>query len=139
MTYRQAKKLVEELRSRYNDFSASDEKVIETLYYEVLRKEFKRTTCRDCYRDAYIEITTYLNREKKMKEKCNYKLRAGFIIQDFATGKVYTNANLTDKVAKAYLKEFPKQVKMFEVIPEEEEEEKEVTFEKKATKKEEEE
>lgn len=134
MTYRQAKKLVEELRSRYNGFSASDEKIIETLYYEVLRKEFKRTTCRDCYRDAYIEISTYLNREKKMKEKCNYKLRAGFIIQDFSTGKVYTNANLTDKVAKAYLKEFPKQVRMFEVVPEDEEEQ-EVTFEKKETKK----
>ena len=69
-----------------------------------------------------------------MKEKCGYKLRAGFIIQDFTTGKVYTNANLTDKVAKAYLKEFPKQVRMFEVVPEDEEEQ-EVTFEKKETKK----
>lgn len=128
MTYKQALKHVEELRSHYNGFSASDERLIETLYYEVLRKEFKRTTCRDCYRDAFIEIATFLKREKKMKEKCNYKLRAGFIIHDFNTGKIYTNANLTDKVAKAYLKAYPKQAKYFEVMPEEETE---VTFEKK--------
>jgi hypothetical protein len=42
---------------------------------------------------------------------------------------VYTNANLTDKVAKSYLKAYPSQAKFFEVMPEEEEEE--VTFEKK--------
>lgn len=136
MTYRQALKHVEELRGRYKDFSASDKALIEQLYSEVLGKILKRTTCRDCYRDAYIEISTYLRREKKMREKCNYKLRAGFIIQDFNSGKIYTNANLTDKVAKAYLEKYPHQAKYFEVMPEEEED-KEVVFEKKNSKTEE--
>lgn len=123
MTYEEALVYVDELRGRFDAFSTHDKQLIEQLYMDVLDKKFKRTSCKDCYRDAYIEITNYLKREKKMKEKCKYKLRAGFVIHDFKTGRIFTNANLTDKIAKDYLKAFPKQRKMFETVPEEEEEE----------------
>ena len=55
-----------------------------------------------------------------MKEKCNYSLRAGFIIHcpTFHEGKVYTNDNLTDAVAAEYLAAFPGQRPMFAKVPE---------------------
>lgn len=119
MTYEEALLIVNELRGRFESgFSISDKEMIETLYREVLRKVFKRTNCQDCYRDALIEVYNYLKTEKKMKAKCLYVLLAGVIIQDFANGKVYTNANLTDEVAEGYLKRFPKQIKMFQSYPE---------------------
>ena len=48
-------------------------------------------------------------------------MRAGFIIRcgDFDDGEIYTNANLTNDVAKRYLERFPNKRKMFDRIPEE--------------------
>jgi hypothetical protein len=45
-------------------------------------------------------------------------MRAGFIIQcpSFHKGEVFTNANLTDKIAEEYLKKFPKQKDYFDVV-----------------------
>lgn len=55
-----------------------------------------------------------------MAKKCNYRLRAGFIIScpDFRNGKIFTNDNLTDSVAKEYLAKYPKMEKMFQTLPE---------------------
>ena len=50
-------------------------------------------------------------------------MRAGFIIScpDFHNGKIFTNDNLTDAVAKEYLQKYPKQETMFQKMPETEE------------------
>ena len=52
-------------------------------------------------------------------------MRAGFIIRcgDFDNGEIYTNANLTNDVARRYLERFPHKRDMFDVIPEEKPEE----------------
>lgn len=119
MMYREALQLADELKARFDaGFSTSEKESIAKLYVEVLRKELKRTNCNDCYRDALIEVCNYLKREKKMKEKCAYSLLAGVILQDFESGKIYTNANLTDEAAESYLKKFPKQIQMFAQKPE---------------------
>lgn len=121
MTYQEALDQSEMLKAHLNGaFSALEKAQIETLYGEVLGKQFKRTSCQRCYHDALIEIILYLRKEGKMKEKCNYSLRAGFIIHcpTFHNGKIYTNDNLTDEVAKAYLEAFPNQKPMFAKIPE---------------------
>lgn len=49
-------------------------------------------------------------------------MRAGFIIHTPAieNGKIYTNANLTDEVAKRYIELFPQKRSMFDIIPEDE-------------------
>ncbi|MFR8224888.1 MAG: hypothetical protein ACLU9X_10530 [Alistipes shahii] len=52
-----------------------------------------------------------------MKEKSNYKLRAGVILQIAGSSEIYTNDNLTDEVAAAFLKEHPNAAGRFEVIP----------------------
>lgn len=123
MKYQEALFMVDDLKTRFDaGFSSSDKENISELYREVLRRELKRTNCNDCYRDALIEVYNYLKTEKKMKEKCAYSLLAGFIIQDFENGKMYTNANLTDEVAEDYLKRFPKQIQMFAKFPDDWEE-----------------
>lgn len=120
MSFEEAKIKAERLRGRFDaPFSFSDKKEIEVMYWEVLGKRLSPTNCQQCYHDALIEIYLYLKNNNKMKEKSNYRLRAGFIINTpaFNNGKVYSNANLTDEVAESYLAKFPNQVKMFEALP----------------------
>ena len=46
-------------------YSSSDKSEIERLYKEVLGKEFTKTSCNDCYRDAVIEMTVYIKKISK--------------------------------------------------------------------------
>lgn len=123
MTYEEATAKVGELKARFDSpFDATDKAVIETLYFEVTRKRFVPTTCQQCYHDALIEIYLKLKKEKAMPKTCNYAMKAGFIIScpDFYHGKIFTNENLTDKVAHEYLTKYPQMEKYFQKIPSEE-------------------
>lgn len=123
MTYEEATAKVGELKARFDSpFGATDKAVIETLYFEVTRKRFVPTTCQQCYHDALIEIYLKLKKEKAMPKTCNYAMKAGFIIScpDFYHGKIFTNENLTDKVAHEYLTNYPHMEKYFQEIPSEE-------------------
>lgn len=122
MTYKKAKELADGLKARYNEpYGESDKLLIAQLYREVLGKTFTPTTCQSCYHDAVVEIYCYLKQNKAMKKKCNYRLCAGFIIScpDFYGGKIFTNDNLTDKVAKEYLSRYPAREDYFQILPEE--------------------
>lgn len=123
MTYEEATAKVGELKARFDSpFDATDKAVIETLYFEVTRKRFVPTTCQQCYHDALIEIYLKLKKEKAMPKTCNYAMKAGFIIScpDFYHGKIFTNENLTDKVAHEYLTKYPHMESYFQKIPSEE-------------------
>ena len=123
MTYNEAKAAVEKFQGKMDaSFSNADKKKIEELYSVVLRKTFVHTSCQQCYHDAVIEMMVYLRKYRKLKTKCNYRMRAGFIIScpDFYAGRIFTNETLTDKVAKEYLEKYPKQAAMFSEIPKEE-------------------
>ena len=123
MTYKEATAKVEELKARFDSpFDATDKAVIETLYFEVTRKRFVPTTCQQCYHDALIEIYLKLKKEKAMPKTCNYAMKAGFIIScpDFYNGKIFTNENLTDKVAHEYLTKYPHMESYFQKIPSDE-------------------
>lgn len=123
MTYKEATAKVGELKARFDSpFDATDKAVIETLYFEVTRKRFVPTTCQQCYHDALIEIYLKLKKENAMPKTCNYAMKAGFIIScpDFYHGKIFTNENLTDKVAHEYLKKYPHMESYFQKIPSEE-------------------
>ena len=76
-----------------------------------------------CYHDALIEIYHTLKRNRKMAEKCNYRLRAGYLINSptFRGGAIYSNDNLTDEVAEEFLNAFPERVDMFQQLPKAEE------------------
>lgn len=103
--------------------SSSDKAEIESLYALVLDKKFVRTSCSDCYRDAVIEMIVYLNKNGKMKEKSEYGLKNGVLLQmGFGSAEMYTNANLTDEVAEKYLAKYPDNIKYFSKKPEDWEE-----------------
>ena len=119
MTYEEATESVTILRANFERaFSVEEKDEIRILYGEVLGKEFKPTTCQQCYHDALIEIYLYLKREKRMAQRSRYRMRAGFIIScpNFHGGKIYNNSNLTDEVAKEYLERYPKARAFFDVV-----------------------
>ena len=127
MTLEEAKSIIEELKGLYSPFSSLkktissyDKERIENLHYEVTGKTFTPISCQECYHDALIIIISYLNKYNKMAEKSNYRLKAGVILNcpAFKGGKIFTNDNLTDAVAESYLKKFPEQVELFQVLPE---------------------
>jgi hypothetical protein len=122
MTYQEALVIVTELRGHGNaPFSVEQKRKIAAIYPEIMGKPFRRTACQRCYHDAVIEMAVKLRKEQKMREKCDYHMRVGFIIRcgDFDGGEIYTNANLTNDVARRYLERFPQKRAMFDRIPEE--------------------
>ena len=48
--------------------SSSDKSDIELMFHEVLGRTFTKTSCGDCYRDAVIDMYSYLRRYGKMKK-----------------------------------------------------------------------
>lgn len=110
--------LLADLNRGYNcPYSTSERAIIEKLYHEVLGKTIRGCRCPDKWRDAVLEIYSYIKKHGKMKEKSNYKLRAGVILQIAGSSEIYTNDNLTDEVAAAFLKEHPNAAGRFEIIP----------------------
>ena len=116
MVYSEALELAEKLKERLfkGAFSSLEKMQIEDLYMAVLGKNVRDCNCEDRFSDALIETYNYLIKNKKMKEQCDYKLRAGVVLQIFGSSEVYTNDNLTNKVAEEYLKKFPDKTCHFE-------------------------
>ena len=82
-------------------YSSSDKSEIERLYKEVLGKEFTKTSCNDCYRDAVIEMTVYIKKNNRMKEKCNYILKNGVLLQpEFGTSLMKLLKSTLPKIRK---------------------------------------
>lgn len=118
MTVDEAKTLLADLIRGYNTpYSSAEQATIERLYYEVLGKPMRACRCPDKWRDAVLEIHSYIKKHGKMKEKSNYKLRAGVILQVAGSSEVYTNDNLTDEVAAEFLAAHPNAAGRFETIP----------------------
>jgi hypothetical protein len=119
MNIEDAKTLIEGLRGRIGALSSSDKTMIAELYEQVLGKPFRKTSCNDCYKDAVILVYTHLKKHGTMVSQLQYRLRAGYLINSplFHDGKVYSNANLTDEVAKEYLQMFPQKAVFFDHIP----------------------
>lgn len=96
----------------------SQKEEISRLYKLVLAKNFIKTSCNDCYKDALIEMYAYLKKHGKMKEKSNYTLKNGALIQlEFGSSEMYTNANITDEIAEKFLSENPNNRRFFSELP----------------------
>lgn len=107
-----------EMRGRYDSgFSSSDRSYIESLYGKLLNKTVRRVGCSDCYRDAFIEIYSYLKKTGTMPIKPNYVLKAGVIIHPKGTNQFYANSNIPDKIAEEHLAEFPNSIVDFQSYP----------------------
>jgi hypothetical protein len=107
--------------SKKRKFSDEEKVEIASLYPQVTQfLFFERKGCNDCYKDACIEMVAYLRKNGKFREKLNYVLRNGVVIQlgGFGSQDFYTNKNICDAVAVAYLREHPQDITKFSRYPE---------------------
>lgn len=77
---------------------------VEELTRLILHAEVRQCNCTDRFLDALFMCRKQLKTYGIMKP-CNYKLRNNVVLQ--FQNNVYTNANLTDEVAEAYLAKYP--------------------------------
>lgn len=107
------------MESRYNiGFSYSDRSLLDELHYQMFGKVITNTGCSDCYRDAYILITTTLKRKHEMPTpKSNYKLKAGVVLHRFGSPTFYVNPLPNDDVAEEHLALHPGEINLFAAYP----------------------
>ena len=98
-------------------YSPEDRQIIEEIHLEEFGKKVRDCGCNDRYRDAVIELYIKLKRSQTMAKDQKYMLRPGVII--WIGTEAYSCHNLTDRVARAYLKAHPEAKKKFERLPEE--------------------
>ena len=103
------------LASSGNDLALVKER-IDRLYWEVCRKHLRTCKCKDKYKDALMEIYAKLMYHKKTNTTmAKARLVNGVVLQ--WKGNHYTNANLTDEVARQFLATFPQRVSWFAELP----------------------
>lgn len=123
MEYQEAMQQLTRLRSQLvaggddSVFSNDDREIIEELHKEEFGKPVRDCGCRDRYADAVIVLYQKLKRTKTMAKDQQYILRPGILI--WVGTDAYSRHNLTDKVAKAYLKAHPEARDQFEKAPKE--------------------
>ena len=77
---------------------------VQELTRLILNAEVRQCNCTDRFLDALFLCRKQLKTYGLMKP-CKYKLKNNVVLQ-FQNG-VYTNANLTDEIAEAYLSKYP--------------------------------
>lgn len=123
MDYQEAMQQLTRLRSQLvaggddSVFTSEDRRIIEAIHVEETGKPVRDCGCKDRYADAVIVLHRNLQNRQIMTKDQQYLLRPGVII--WIGTEAYSRHNLTDKVAKAYLKAHPEARKKFERLPEE--------------------
>lgn len=87
---------------------------IDRLYWAVCRKHLRKCRCKNVEKDALLEIYAKLKYHHKTN-KTMAKLVNGVVLK--WQGNHYTNANLTDEVAREFLSAFPIRKDWFAVLP----------------------
>lgn len=91
---------------------------IDRLYWAVCRKHLRKCRCKNVEKDALLEIYAKLMYHHKInKTMAQAKLVNGVVLK--WQGNHYTNANLTDEVAREFLSAFPIRKDWFAVLPSE--------------------
>lgn len=96
-------------------FSAEDRAVIEAIHVEETGRKVRDCGCKDRYTDAVLVLFSRLKTIQTMAKDQKFLLRPGVII--WIGTDAYSRHNLTDKVARAYLKANPQAVGKFEKLP----------------------
>ena len=94
---------------------------IARLYNAVCGKKLRQCRCKNVEMDALLEIYTKLKTTPKNVYMAKARLVNGVVLRH--KGNHYTNAKLTDKVAREFLAEFPQRTDWFAVLPEGQKEE----------------
>lgn len=119
MTYEEAQAELYVLRglAEGNDLTPIKHR-IERLYNAVCGKPLRRCKCKHILEDALLEIYARLVNTPKDKYMAKARLVNGVVL--LHKGSHYTNANLTDEVAREFLALYPQRVDWFSVLPEKE-------------------
>lgn len=112
-TLAKLKELISRRQNSVSGFSYSEKLWIREQYMRVCFKEIRICKCNDTYKDACLEIYHRLKRQGGFMSQSKYKLKNGIVLH--WSNEVYTNANLTDEVAAAYIQKYG--TKFFEVVP----------------------
>ena len=120
MTTEQAKAELSHLRgiAEGGDIPSNFKARLEALYWAVCRKTLRKCNCKDVIPDALAEIYFKLKTLKDEDMATTARLVNGVVLQ--LKGNHYTNANITDKVARDFLAEFPQRKDWFATLPAEE-------------------
>ena len=122
MDYQEAMQQLTRLRSLLvaggddSVFSDEDRQTIEAIHIAETGQKVRDCNCKDRYTDAVIVLYQKLKRTQTMAKDQKYMLRPGVII--WIGTEAYSRHNLTDQVARAYLKKHPEDRKKFERLPE---------------------
>lgn len=101
----------------YGDFLVAEKTRIVELYQLILHKQVRNLACADCYRDAFIELYTYVQRHQdRSLEDYTFVLKEGETIHFFGEPEYYTNA-IPDTVARKFLSMFPNAISKFAEYP----------------------
>ena len=103
------------LASSGNDLALVRER-IDRLYWAVCRKHLRTCKCKNVEKDALLEIYAKL----KYNQKTNTTMAQARLVNGVVLkwqGNHYTNANLTDEVAREFLSAFPVRKDWFAVLP----------------------
>lgn len=110
-----------EMRSHYDSgFSLAEKTRIIELYWRVLNKKIRDAQCPDCYRDAFIETFTTLQRLGKLPEEKHYRLKEGKCLHLFGTSDYLFD--VTDEQAEKFLAQIPTAIVQFASFPDDWEE-----------------
>ena len=103
------------LASSGNDLALVRER-IDRLYWAVCRKYLRTCRCKNVEKDALLEIYAKLKYHQKTNTTmAQARLVNGVVLQ--WKGNHYTNANLTDEVAREFLATFPMRKDWFAELP----------------------
>lgn len=110
-----------ENRLRTHTHTPDDAERLDLAYRAVFKQKINRH-CINCLYDAFILLRISMKNESrqiKARLECQYRLKAGVVLWiDGEDGRrLYTNANLTDEVAKHWLKEHPDTRHYFSQLP----------------------
>lgn len=117
MNYEDIIKELREMRNHYDSgFSSLERQRIGELYQRILGKQITNMNCPDCYKDAFIETFTTLQRLGKLPEEKHYKLKDGKVLHVFGTSQYLFDVN--DEQAETFLAQFPQLIDSFAKYPE---------------------
>ena len=90
---------------------------IARLYLAVCRKQLRKCKCKNVLEDALAEIYATIQKYKRNMDTYTAKARLVNGVVLHVGAKVYTNANLTDEVARQFLAQFPQRKDWFTSLP----------------------
>lgn len=109
-------KELREMRSHYDSgFSTLEKQRIVELYWAVCHKKVENIACPDCYRDAFLETFTTLQRLGKMPEEKHYELLEGKCLHIFGSSEYIFD--VTDEQAETFLAQYPTAISLFKTYP----------------------